>query len=165
LKRSSVPTELLVDDLVRELSNVEAGRAIEWTIVRPLPPLYGDPSLLQVAVRNLLGNAVKYSRGRAPARIRIAPIARPGESGLEVTDNGVGFQMKYVAKLFGVFQRLHQAEDFEGTGIGLANVRRIVERHGGQVWARGEPDRGATFGFTVPDQPAADPPPSPHEAS
>jgi light-regulated signal transduction histidine kinase (bacteriophytochrome) len=165
LKRSSVPTELLVDDLVRELSNVEAGRAIEWTIVRPLPALYGDPFLLQVAVRNLLGNAVKYSRGRAPARIRIAPIARQGESGLEVTDNGVGFQMKYVAKLFGVFQRLHQAEDFEGTGIGLANVRRIVERHGGQVWARGEPDRGATFGFTVPDQPAADPPPSPHEAS
>ncbi len=153
MRPSSVDTGMMVEDLVAEIRQQEPGRNIEWDIVQPLPRLWADPLLLQVAVRNLLANAAKYSRGRDPARIRIAPVTQGENSGLEVTDNGVGFPMKYVAKLFGVFQRLHRAEDFDGTGIGLANVKRIVERHGGTVWARGEPDRGASFGFVLPPAP------------
>jgi len=153
IKPSLVDTTALVEDLVEELRQQERNRRIEWEIHKPLPRLWSDPLLLQVALRNLLGNAVKYSRGRDPARIRIEPAATPQGVGLEITDNGVGFPMKYVAKLFGVFQRLHRSEDFDGTGIGLANVKRIVERHGGAVWARGETDRGASFGFVLPSRP------------
>ncbi len=150
LKRRPVDTQVLVDDLVRELVRQEPGRQVEWTLPAAYPTLYADPLLLQVATRNLLSNALKYSRGRAPARITVRTVHSPEGDGLEVEDNGVGFQMKYAAKLFGVFQRLHQAEEFEGTGIGLANVKRIVERHGGTVWADGEPGRGARFGFILP---------------
>ena len=153
LKPSLVDAQAMVEDLVDEVRLQERGRTIVWELDRPLPRLWADPLLLQVAVRNLLSNAAKYTRGREPARIRIAAVSLPEGAGLEVTDNGVGFQMKYVGKLFGVFQRLHRTEDFDGTGIGLANVKRIVERHGGQVWARGEPDRGASFGFLLPGQP------------
>lgn len=150
LRPSAVDTEALVEDLVEEMRQQENGSRIAWEIVRPLPRLWADPLLLQVALRNLLSNAVKYSRSRDPASVRVAPVTLPEGAGLEVTDNGVGFPMKYVGKLFGVFQRLHRTEDFDGTGIGLANVKRIIERHGGSVWARGEPDRGATFGFVLP---------------
>lgn len=153
LKPSLVDTHVLVEDLVDELRQQERGRTIEWELPAKLPRLWADPLLLQVAVRNLLANAVKYTRGRTPARVAIAAVALPEGSGLEISDNGVGFPMKYVGKLFGVFQRLHRTEDFDGTGIGLANVKRIVERHGGKVWARGEPDRGATFGFVLPPRP------------
>ncbi len=151
----SVSTATLVQGLVQELSRHERQRAIEWQIADDLPTLHADPLLLQVAVRNLLGNAVKYTRTRAIARIAVRTVQRPEGSGLEVIDNGVGFQMKYVGKLFGVFQRLHAAEDFEGTGIGLATVKRIVERHGGHAWAVGEPNVGATFGFVLPPAPPA----------
>ncbi|NML48155.1 GAF domain-containing protein [Ramlibacter sp. G-1-2-2] len=154
LKPGPVDAGALVEDLVEELKHGERGRLIEWEIRGPLPCLWADPLLLQVAVRNLLANAVKYTRGRDPARIVVAATATPLGPGLEITDNGVGFPMKYVGKLFGVFQRLHRAEDFDGTGIGLANVKRIVERHGGTVWARGEPERGATFGFVLPPAPS-----------
>lgn len=150
LRPSEVDTGALVEDLVDELRQQERGRVVEWEVVQPLPRLWADPLLLQVAVRNLLSNAQKYTRGRAPAHIRVTAVTLPEGSGLEVTDNGVGFPMKYVGKLFGVFQRLHRTEDFDGTGIGLANVKRIVERHGGTVWARGQPDQGATFGFVLP---------------
>jgi light-regulated signal transduction histidine kinase (bacteriophytochrome) len=153
LKPSAVDARVVVEDLVEEMRQQERGRAIEWDIAAGLPRLWADPLLLQVAVRNLLSNAVKYTRGRNPARIRVAPVSLPDGDGLEVSDNGVGFPMKYVGKLFGVFQRLHRTEDFDGTGIGLANIKRIVERHGGHVWARGEPDRGATFGFVLPPRP------------
>jgi chemotaxis family two-component system sensor kinase Cph1 len=156
LKPSAVDTTALVEDLVEELGQQERGRSIEWQLDTPLPRLWADPLLLQVAVRNLLGNAIKYTRGREPARIRVASVTLPAGAGLEISDNGVGFPMKYVGKLFGVFQRLHRTEDFDGTGIGLANVKRIVERHGGTVWARGEPDRGATFGFVLPARPDPD---------
>jgi chemotaxis family two-component system sensor kinase Cph1 len=157
LRTTWIDSGALVEDLAEELRHQERGRAIEWDIARPLPRLWADPLLLQVAVRNLLANAAKYSRGREPARIRIAPVSLPEGQGLEISDNGVGFPMKYVGKLFGVFQRLHRSEDFDGTGIGLANVKRIVERHGGTVWARGEPDQGATFGFALPPPPEAEP--------
>ncbi|HYF43731.1 MAG TPA: ATP-binding protein, partial [Ramlibacter sp.] len=155
LKPVKVQTQLLVEELVAEHSRQEP-RRIEWEIERPLPELWADPFLLQVALRNLLGNAVKYTRTRDVPRIRIAPVADAQGQGLEISDNGVGFQQKYVGKLFGVFQRLHKSEEFEGTGIGLASVRRIVERHGGTVWARGEPDQGAVFGFSLPGGKAAE---------
>jgi light-regulated signal transduction histidine kinase (bacteriophytochrome) len=150
LKRSPVNTQVLVADLVREVSQLEPARRIEWDVQSPLPGLWADPLLLQLALRNLLGNAVKYTRGRDPARITVRGVSNGAGAGLEVSDNGVGFQMQYVGKLFGVFQRLHQADEFEGTGIGLASVRRIVERHGGIVWAKGELNQGASFGFTLP---------------
>ncbi|KWT74144.1 Phytochrome, two-component sensor histidine kinase [Variovorax sp. WDL1] len=149
IKRRAVDTSMLVSDLVRELSRGENG-PLEWVVDPELPRLHADALLLQVAVRNLLSNAIKYSRGRDPAHIVVRGVRTASGDGLEVEDNGVGFQMKYADKLFGVFQRLHAAEEFEGTGIGLANVKRIVERHGGEVWARAEVDRGATFGFLLP---------------
>jgi len=152
LKQRLVDTKPLVDGLVRELARLEPSRRIEWQVDAALPALYADPLLLQVAVRNLLANAVKYSRTRDPQRITVRAIRGELGNGLEVQDNGVGFQMKYVDKLFGVFQRLHRAEEFEGTGIGLANVKRIVERHGGTVWAKGVMDEGATFGFVLPNR-------------
>ncbi len=151
LKLKRVETAGLVQGLARELSRHEPGRRIEWRIAPDLPELTADPLLLQVAVRNLMGNAVKYSRDRDPAVITVRALRRPEGEGLEVEDNGVGFQMQYVGKLFNVFQRLHQSDEFEGTGIGLANVKRIVERHGGQVWAWGEPGQGARFGFVLPE--------------
>jgi light-regulated signal transduction histidine kinase (bacteriophytochrome) len=149
-----VDTGPVVEDLIEEIRQHEKGRRIEWTIDSPLPRLWADPLLLQVALRNLLSNAAKYTRARETATVRIAAASLPGGSGLEIQDNGVGFPMKYVGKLFGVFQRLHRTEDFDGTGIGLANVKRIVERHGGSVWARGEPERGASFGFVLPPPPS-----------
>ncbi|MDM0019530.1 ATP-binding protein [Variovorax saccharolyticus] len=150
LKPRRVDTGALVAGLVRELVRTEPARAIEWRVDADLPALEADPLLLQVAVRNLLANAVKYSRTREPSRITVRALREAEGDGLEIEDNGVGFQMKYADKLFGVFQRLHQADEFEGTGIGLANVKRIVERHGGRVWARAEPGLGACFGFLLP---------------
>lgn len=150
LKCTWIDTDVLVDDLVAEQAAAAHERRIEWDVRHPLPRLWADPVLIQVALRNLVSNAVKYSRTRDVARIGIAPIEDGRGAGLSISDNGVGFQMKYVGKLFGVFQRLHRSEAFEGTGIGLASVRRIVERHGGSVEAFGELDRGARFTFVLP---------------
>ena len=154
LGRSSIKPGLVdMVTLCREIAR-EVGRGeqkpIEWDIAADLPVLWADPMLLQVAVRNLMGNAVKYSRESDVIRIRVRSVRRGKLRGIEVTDNGVGFDMRYVDKLFGVFQRLHQSDVFEGTGIGLATFRRIVERHGGEVWARGKPGEGASFGFVLP---------------
>ncbi|WP_284412842.1 ATP-binding protein [Acidovorax sp. SUPP2539] len=151
LKLKRVDSNGLVEGLVREISRHERDRKIEWQVEANLPVLVADPLLLQVAVRNLIANAVKYSRDRNPAVVTVRAVRNPEGEGLEVQDNGVGFQMQYVTKLFQVFQRLHQTEQFEGTGIGLANVKRIVERHGGKVWAHGEPGQGASFGFVLPE--------------
>ncbi|MBB6097723.1 PAS domain S-box-containing protein [Deinobacterium chartae] len=144
----------LVSEVRADLERDLEGRRIEWQ-VDALPEVFGDaPTLRQVLV-NLLGNAFKYTRGRDPARIAVRCRELPDEYVFEVRDNGVGFNMQYQDKLFGVFQRLHRAEEFEGTGIGLATVRRIINRHGGRTWAEGQLGEGATFYFSLPKTPRA----------
>jgi len=124
-------------------------RHIEWRI-DVLPPALGDVTMLRQVFANLLGNAVKYTRPCDPAVIEVGCAGEEhGRRVFFVRDNGVGFDMKFATKLFGIFQRLHRADQFEGTGIGLANVRRMVARHGGRAWADAEPQRGATFYFTL----------------
>jgi len=147
------PVEVDMNTLVRE-SIVEAsrdaeGRNVVWK-VGDLPAARGDLMMLRLAVGNLLSNALKYTRPRAEAVIEIGGEERAGETVYFVRDNGIGFDMRYVDKLFGVFQRLHRMEDFEGTGIGLANVRRIVARHGGRAWGEGVEGVGATFFIALP---------------
>lgn len=142
-----------LDDLVRDtvsgLDIATRGRKISWNIA-PLPTAIGDPSMLKQVFANLLGNAVKYTGQREQAAIEVGCAGEEdGRRVLFVRDNGAGFDMRYAHKLFGVFQRLHRADEFEGTGIGLATVRRIVSRHGGRTWAEGKVNEGATFYFTV----------------
>lgn len=141
----------LVEEVRRKvLRDVTPDRTIRWEIA-PLGRAYADPVMLRLVLENLLSNAVKYTRDTAEAVIAVGSLPpRDGEAVYYVRDNGAGFDMAYVDKLFGVFQRLHRVEEFEGTGIGLANVRRIVERHGGRTWAEGTLGRGATFYFTLP---------------
>ena len=146
---SNVDLRQLVEEARLELAPLTHGRTIEWQI-SPLPQVRGDRTLLRNAVVNLVSNAIKYTSNRNPARIEIGAEQRAGEVVCFVRDNGAGFDMRFVDKLFGVFQRLHPQEQFEGTGIGLASVRRIVERHGGRVWAQGTVDQGATFFVALP---------------
>ena len=134
-----------------ELKNLEKGRRIEFKI-GALPAAFGDRSLLRLVLQNLLANAIKFTRPRTRARIELAGQAGKGENIYHVKDNGVGFDMEYVHKLFGVFQRLHGSKEFEGTGVGLAIVQRIVLRHGGRVWAKSDKGGGATFYFSLPQE-------------
>jgi two-component system, chemotaxis family, sensor kinase Cph1 len=149
LRPVAVDLNAMVQAVVEEFGPETADRRVEW-VIRALPKVTGDPAFLQIALRNLLSNAVKYTRTRESARIEIAVHSTADEYILSVRDNGVGFNMKYVHKLFGVFQRLHRAEEFDGTGIGLANVRRIIERHDGRTWAEGREGEGAAFHFSLP---------------
>jgi PAS domain S-box-containing protein len=149
MEERAVDLGRLVDEVRQELAPAIAGRSIEWH-VGPLPRVQADPNLLRSAVSNLLANAIKYTRQRNPARIEVGGQEEDGEVICFVRDNGAGFDMRFVAKLFGVFQRLHAANEFEGTGIGLASVRRVIQRHGGRTWAEGEVGKGATFYFSLP---------------
>jgi PAS domain S-box-containing protein len=138
----------LVEDVITLLAPETEGRQVEWKIGQ-LPFVECDPILMPQVFQNLISNALKYSRPRSPAVIEIGQTEKEGEKVIFVKDNGVGFDMTYSDKLFGVFQRLHVAEEFEGNGIGLATVERIVKKHGGRVWVEAELDRGATFFFTL----------------
>jgi PAS domain S-box-containing protein len=144
------PTELapLVESVRRKVAQEAGDRRIEWRI-QALPRVDCDERLIHQVFVNLLSNAVKYTRPRASAWITVGAEAKDGQALIFVRDNGVGFDMKYVHKLFGVFQRLHDSATFEGTGVGLATVQRIVHRHGGRIWAEAAPDQGATFYFTL----------------
>ena len=145
-----VSMEQLAREALAEVRQDADGRDIAWKVGR-LPDFYGDRSMLRVVLVNLISNAIKFTRNRPRAEIEIGSAPGNGDAPVVfVRDNGVGFDMKYVNKLFGVFQRLHQADTFEGTGIGLATVQRIINRHGGRVWAEGVVEGGATFYFSTP---------------
>jgi len=140
----------LVSEALTEVREDTEGRNIAWKI-GALPDFYGDRSMLRLVLVNLLSNAIKFTRARPQAEIEIGCTeGNKGDLVVFVRDNGVGFDMKYANKLFGVFQRLHQSDSFEGTGIGLATVQRIIHRHGGKAWAEGVVDSGATFYFSAP---------------
>ncbi|HTB80696.1 MAG TPA: ATP-binding protein [Opitutaceae bacterium] len=150
LNQARVDMRTQIDEIIRELQPDTQGRQIQWQIGE-LPAVQADPVMLRQVWANLLGNAVKYTRHRTSARIEIAHRHDAADGNVfHVRDNGAGFDMQYTDKLFGVFQRLHSAKEFEGTGIGLANVRRIVQRHGGRTWAEGRVDEGASFYFSLP---------------
>ena len=149
-KKTAVDLEKLAREVVAEFGQETSGRNVTWKI-GALPVCYGDRSMLKLALVNLISNAVKFTRMRSPAEIEIGcSRANTHEPEMFVRDNGAGFDMQYANKLFGVFQRLHLSEDFEGTGIGLATVQRIVHRHGGKIRAEGAVEKGATFYFSLP---------------
>ena len=139
----------LAEAIREELTPDYLGRSVFWRIGQ-LPTVRADPELLHQVLSNLFSNALKYTRTRPEAKIEVRAEIQEESWAVLVRDNGVGFDPAYGDRLFGVFQRLHAERDFEGTGIGLANVRRIVARHGGRVWAEGELGAGATFAFTLP---------------
>jgi len=145
-----VPVDLnrLVEEVVRELE-IDNQNAIALKVAE-LPKVSADPLLLRQVLFNVIGNAVKYTRPRVEPRIEIGQISKDRETVIFVRDNGVGFDMKYIDRLFGVFQRLHRESEFEGTGIGLATARKIISRHGGRIWAEAQVDRGATFYIALP---------------
>jgi light-regulated signal transduction histidine kinase (bacteriophytochrome) len=155
-RKDMAPQKVVLAELVEaaraELEPDLAGRNISWQIGE-LPTALGDPFLLKQVFVNLLANAIKFTRVRESAIIEVAQQAAGGETIILVRDNGVGFNMKYAEKLFGVFQRLHSPEQFEGSGVGLATVQRIIHKHGGRIWAESEPDHGACFYFTVGARP------------
>lgn len=149
LTKTVIDTKALVQSVIGEIAAQEPGRNVDIS-VEPLELSYGDPNLLRQVWLNLISNAFKYTRKRADARIMVSSYREPEAVVFVVRDNGTGFDMQYSGKLFGVFQRLHRQNDFEGTGVGLAIVHRIITRHGGRVWAEARIDKGATFYFTLP---------------
>ena len=148
LQRKPVDLNAIVDELVSSLKAEAGGRLIEWK-TQPLPVEECDAGLMKQVFANLLSNAVKYTRPRSRVLIEVGQLKVDDETAIFVRDNGVGFDMKHAGKLFGVFQRLHPAGAFEGTGVGLATVARIIHRHGGRIWADAVENKGATFYFTI----------------
>jgi signal transduction histidine kinase len=157
--RTRVDLNAVVQNAKRDVAQADPARHVNW-VVNPLPEVSGDPSMLQLVFINLLSNAFKYTRHATEPTIEVGWLAGadgpPTEAVIFVRDNGVGFDMAYAGRLFGVFQRLHRAEEFEGTGIGLANVQRIVLRHGGRVWAESQVGVGSTFFVALPTERAGD---------
>jgi PAS domain S-box-containing protein len=153
LKKHAVPMDELVKECLEYLDDDDRADKPQL-ILRELPACHADRSLMKQVWQNLIDNAIKYSKQRKPAVIEIGALPPQNGAGCAyfVRDNGAGFDMKYAGKLFGVFQRLHRMEEFPGTGVGLASVQRIIQRHGGRIWAEAQPDRGATFYFTVGDR-------------
>ena len=149
LRIMPVNLSLVVQEARRELAGETSGRRVEW-VIHDLPVVPCDLTTIRQVMLNLLSNALKYTQPRSVTRIEIGCTERSGEYVVSVRDNGVGFDMQYADKLFGVFQRLHRPDEFEGTGIGLANVRRIITKHGGRTWAEGALGEGATFYFSLP---------------
>jgi chemotaxis family two-component system sensor kinase Cph1 len=150
LQRKTVDLNSLVHEIQSELLMTNfGGRSIDWRVT-PLPTVTADDPMLRLVFQNLLSNALKYTRPRAEALIEVGSYQQNGEDVIFVRDNGIGFDPKYTGKLFRVFERLHSSSDFEGSGIGLATVARIIARHNGRTWAEGEPNRGATFYFSLP---------------
>jgi light-regulated signal transduction histidine kinase (bacteriophytochrome) len=151
MRMGTVNLAILLQEVMSDLHAEFTGRKVSWHVDR-LPEVYGDATMLRQVWANLMGNAVKYTSTRTQAEIEIGSRREGEEYVFFVRDNGVGFDPQYAGKLFGVFQRLHNLTEFEGTGVGLANVRRIIQRHGGRTWAEGRVDDGATFYFSLPDK-------------
>ena len=149
LRKVHVSLDDIIQGVIYEMKPDLKDREIEWKIA-PMREVEGDPALLHQVFYNLISNALKYTRTRRHTRIEMGSTQTDNEYVVYIKDNGVGFDPRYAQKLFGVFQRLHRASEFEGTGIGLANVRRIITRHGGRTWAESELDEGATFFFSLP---------------
>jgi signal transduction histidine kinase len=153
LRHTTVDLNTVVKNVLRQLEPDVQGRDTDIRVA-PLPTVRADQTLITQVFANLIANALKYTRDRTPAVIEIGcHDGRPGHSVFFVRDNGAGFDMKHAGKLFRIFERLHSPDQFEGTGVGLSTVQRIIQRHGGQVWAEGEVDKGATFYFTLPTEP------------
>ena len=153
LQKTDVSLDVLVRGVLGDFQMATKGRDILWDI-HPLPVVQADPALMRLVLVNLMSNAVKFTSKREDAKIEIGSTPSPdGDTVIFIRDNGAGFDPRYADKLFGVFQRLHSHEEFEGTGIGLANVQRIIHRHGGRVWAEGAVDGGATFSFSIQPPP------------
>jgi len=149
MRETKVDLAAMVNNVIKEMAEETANRTVDFNS-HDLPVVQGDPAMLHQVFANLIGNAVKYTRTRERAEIEISATETTKEYIVFVRDNGVGFDMEYSHKLFGVFQRLHRSDEFEGTGIGLANVRRIIQRHHGRTWAEGKLNEGATIYFSLP---------------
>lgn len=148
LRRQKAELKPIVEEVIASFQSEIQNRDVEFHIGK-LPQAECDPALMHHVFTNLISNAIKYTRPRAKAVIEIDQTSKNGKQVLFIRDNGVGFSMQYADKLFGVFQRLHRADEFEGTGVGLAIVERIIRKHGGKIWAEAEADKGATFYFTL----------------